>query len=552
MLASLTIHNILLFRNQHIQFGEGLNVVTGETGAGKSMLLDCLGFVLGERKSSSIFVSESEPAEVTAVFNLPQDHAANAVLDEFEITKSDELVLRRIVAPSRRGATFVNDSRCTTQILNRLAYALIEVHGQDSGRSQMNPTQQRGILDAYAKSTKSVQEIQTVWRKWQDNVSQLEKAKESHSKAKRELDFLSHAIDEIIFLGLEDGEEETLAARHSELKSLIRHREDLQHALEALGANGAEGKAADALRCLQNVVSDDGGTNISQAAEAVDRAMVELNEASRCLEILRSESESDPHEIERVEERLHDLRRLARKHSVSPDQLLGLVANFEAERDKIQSELAQTDALPLQVKEYEKDYTHRAERLSKLRRVAARRLDKMVAVELPALKLKGAKFKTEISQREPGPDGHDRVDFIASTNASTPSGPIHQIASGGEFSRFMLALKVCLTSRNAGITMIFDEVDRDVGGATADAVGRRLRSLATKSQVLVVTHSPQVAAYGDHHLKIEKKSSLGATNTEVFTLSDPSKRVREIARMLSGETITEAAEAAAVALLKVT
>ncbi len=550
MLASLSTRNLLLFRDQHIRFGEGLNVISGETGAGKSMLLACLGFVLGERKFSAMVNSTHGASEVTAVFHVPKLHPANAILNDIGIPPANDLVLRRCVSKSGRGESFVNDRRCTAQTLGRLAYTLIEIHGQDSSRRQMNPSEQRAIFDSFAELTQRVKEIRALWKRWQEVSLASQKAEQSRSRIETEIEYLSHAIDEIKTLNPEIGEEEKLTSRRSQLKSLMSHLEDLQRASESLGANGAEGRAADALRYLQNIDSHDGATNVAQALEAVDRAMIELNEASRYLEGLRSDLDSDPHEIERVEERLHEIRRLARKHATSSDQLVALADQFSEKLTRFQSDLVATDDMPNQAKRLESDYKRQSVQLSKIRWQAAARLDKMVASELPALKLKDAQFRTEISEREPGPEGEDTIHFVASTNAATPAGPIHQIASGGEFSRFMLALKVCLTSRNSGITMIFDEVDRDVGGATADAVGRRLRSLATNSQVLVVTHSPQVAAYGDCHLKIEKKAGIGTTNTEVLPLSGHAERVNEIARMLSGETISVEAEAAAVTLLK--
>ncbi len=548
MLASLSVRNVLLFQNQQIEFGDGLNVLTGETGAGKSMLLDCLGFVLGERKSPGLFSSMNRNSEAAAVFRLPDGHAANAVLDEFAIQPMEELVLRRVISPSGRISSFVNDSRCTAGVLSRLAHVLIESHGQDSSRSQMKPSEHRALLDAFADAGVSLRQVRDSWRKLQDAKSDLDRAERGRAEAENETAFLRQALDEINDLNPQAGEEERLSARRSELKSFLRHQEDLLRAAEAIGASGAEGQASDAIRWLQNAGAGE-NDSVREAADSVDRAIVELNEASRLLDGIRSRFDADPHEVERVEERLHAIRRLARKHSTPPDGLTELSAKFTALLDRMRDQIAEAGEIPDRVRRLEQDYHEHARRLSAIRRAAAKRLDRMVGGELPALKLNAARFRADVSSREARSDGQDSVVFTASTNASTPSGPIHQIASGGEFSRFMLALKVCLTSRNSGITMIFDEVDRDVGGATADAVGRRLRSLAADTQVLAVTHSPQVAAYGDCHLRIEKHAARGTASANVVRLSGR-QRVNEIARMLSGETVTGEAEAAAASLLK--
>ena len=548
MLASLSIRNILLFQNQNIEFDGGLNVLTGETGAGKSILLDCLGFALGGRKPPGMFSSDSPDSEVAAVFRLSGDHAAHAVLSESGIPQSDELVLRRTVPQSGRASVFVNDSRCTAAILRRLAHVLVEVHGQDSSRSQMNPSEHRLLLDAFAGNEALLTQVRGAWQELRNARSVLQRAESRRTELENEILFLRHALDEITELSPGAGEEASLSAKRSELKSFLRHQEDLQRAAESLGASGAEGLASEAIRWLHDSGAGE-SERLREVADTVDRAIVELNEAGRLLEGIRSVFEADPHEIERVEERLHEIRRLSRKHSTAPDRLPELAAGFSDELERHLSETAETDAMPDRVRRLERKYGGLAEKLTLARQEAAERLDRMVQGELAPLKLNSAQFKTEISGREAGPDGGDSVVFTAATNASTPCGPIHQIASGGEFSRFMLALKVCLTSRNTGITMIFDEVDRDVGGATADAVGRRLRSLASETQVLCVTHSPQVAACGNVHLRIEKQTDQGRAATNVIPLSG-AQRVTEIARMLSGESITTEAEAAAVSLLR--
>lgn len=548
MLASLSIRNILLFENQHIEFGNGLNVLTGETGAGKSILLDCIGFVLGERQPQGISAKKDKSCEVSAEFQLPKNHVAFGVLEELGLPQLDQLILRRVVSPSGRSSIFVNDSRCTSAALRRLGHTLIEVHGQDTSRAQMNPSEHRSLLDSFAECDEILSEVATYWYKFQDAKDALEKVEQGRVEAEKEIDFLQHSLDEISELNPEPSEEQTLSTRRAELKSYQRHHEDLQQAASAIGSSGAEGMAGDAIRWLQKSGSDQ-NESLREISEAIDRAMIELNEATRLLDQLRTKFETNSGETEIVEERLHNIRRIARKHDVSPDSLLELKNKFAAELELQQSTIKNADLMPSLVKQYQDKYHQCAEKLSKIRIKAASRLDNMVRHELPDLKLKSAQFKTEISKQAAGPNGEDGVLFVASTNKSTPSGPIHQIASGGEFARFMLAMKVCLTSRNFGITMIFDEVDRDVGGATADAIGRRLCSLATETQLLVVTHSPQVAAYGNCHFRIKKHTEKDRTSTQVFPLSGQ-ERVQEIARMLSGQSITPEAEAAAVSLIK--
>ena len=548
MLASLSIRNILLFENQHIEFGNGLNVLTGETGAGKSVLLDCIGYVLGERQSTNLFTTNKHHSEITAVFHLKGSHTVYSVLEECGIPTMDELVLRRVVNQNGRSSSFVNDSRCTTAILRRLGHVLMEVHGQDANRRQLSPGEHRLLLDNYANADETVSKVGEAWLRLKDAEQSLAEAESNRVKAENEIAFLKHALNEILNLDPIIGEEANLVTRRAELKTFQNHQEDLKQATEAIGISGAEGMAANAIRWLQKSGANT-NNSIREILEAVDRAMLELNEANRLLDQLKSQFDADPHEIERVEERLHEIRRIARKHQISPDSLPDLVAKFTDELNRQKETIANANELPDIVKQRLDDYWGYVQKLSKIRYQAAKRLDKLVNRELPALKLKTASFHTEISRQEAGPHGKDGIVFMASTNVSTPSGPIHLIASGGEFSRFMLAMKVCLTSRNTGITMIFDEVDRDVGGATADAIGRRLQSLAAETQLLVVTHSPQVAAYGNCHLRIEKHTANNCTKTQVTTLSE-SQRISEIARMLSGETISNEAKAAAVALLK--
>ena len=546
MLASLSIHNVLVFLDQQIEFGAGLNILTGETGVGKSVLLDCLGFVIGKNRFPSLPPISGDNSEVSAVFRLPSGHKVETILDELSLPNMEELMLRRAVAPNGRISNYVNDRRCTTALLGRLGECLVEVHGQDTNRHVMGPAEQREWLDTFANCGHRVAELRSEWEHLQQVRREFERAEKGRREAKAERDYLSHACEEVARLDLKPGEEEKLSLRRSELRAFRRYGEELQQASLAIGSSGAEGMASDAIGQLQTMQLA-GESQIGEAVEAIDRALVELNEAGRLLAEVQAGFESDPHELERVDDRLYTIRHLSRKHNVSVGQLPELAHSLETQLADICAQLARSDELPAVLAKQERQYNQLAVNLSAERRKAARRLDQRVHDELAPLHLGAARFTTEITQRKAGPEGLDEVRFVAATNASTPPGPIHQIASGGEFSRFMLALRVCSVSQSAGMTMIFDEVDRDVGGATADAIGRRLRLLSNETQVLAVTHSPQVAAYADTHLKMEKQLKQGLDTTDVHPLADDS-RIAEIARMLSGKAVTDEAEAAAKVL----
>ncbi len=546
MLASLSIRNVLLIRQLDLEFAEGLNVLTGETGAGKSILLDSLGHALGSRGLPAPEETDTEGSAVAAVFLLRGRHPARAVLQQSGLPDSDELLLRRTLAGSGRSACFVNDRRCTVETLRTLAAALVEVHGQNADRSRMNPAGHRALLDSYAGAADLAKRVRGKWRALQDAAAAHDEAASRHDETAKEADFLRHALDELRRLRPEPGEAETLSVRRSQLKNHLRYQEELGRAAEAVGSSGAEGSAADAIRWLQSAAADD--PQIAEAAEAIDRAMLELNEAGRALAAICSRFDQDPLEIERVEDRLHWIRWHAKKHNVQPDRLPELIQEFEARLEGLEVGLEDPARLFRRVQDLRGEYDRLAAQLSAKRRNAADRLDRAVAGELVPLKMGHARFSTEIGPRQPGAEGTDTVHFTASANLSTPAGPINRVASGGEFSRFMLALKVCLTEQNAGISMIFDEIDRGVGGATADAVGKRLQSLGKRSQVLVVTHSPQVAAYGDRHWRIEKRAGAGDAQTCAVRLEGV-ERTTEIARMLAGKRITGEAQAAAAALL---
>ncbi|MGL4237616.1 DNA repair protein RecN [Tabrizicola sp.] len=545
MLRSLEIRDVLIIDRLSLELGPGLNVLTGETGAGKSILLDALGFVLGWRGRAELVRQGASQGEVTAVFDLAPGHAARAVLDEAGIEAEDELILRRVNAADGRKTAWVNDRRVSGEVLRDLSDHLVELHGQHDDRGLLNPRGHRALLDAFAGLDLSA--LRAAWVAQREARAALAEAEGALSRAAAEEEFLRHAVAELDKLNPEPGEEAVLDARRRLMQGAGRIREDVAKALAALSEEGAEGRMRDALRWLDGAAEKAEG-RLEGALDALNRALIELGEAQGGVERTLEALDFDPGELERVEERLFGIRALARKHGVLPDDLGSFADELRGRLAAIDGGAAGIARLQAAVAEAEAAYAAEAAGVTAARRAAAGRLDAAMAAELAPLKMERAVFVTEIAAGEPGPDGVDAVTFTVATNPGAPSGPLNRIASGGELSRFLLALKVCLTGDSPGLTLIFDEIDRGVGGATADAVGRRLSALATGAQVLVVTHSPQVAAFGARHWRVEKRVTGEETLSTVTALGQ-ADRVEEIARMLAGDTVTDAARAAARALL---
>ncbi len=547
MLRSLDIRDMLIIDRLTLEFQPGLNVLTGETGAGKSILLDALGFVLGWRGRAELVRKGAEQGEVTAEFDLPSGHAAAEVLEDSGIPLDDMLILRRVNTRDGRKTAWVNDRRVSGEVLRRLSDTLIELHGQHDDRGLLNPRGHRQLLDAFGGHDDLLARCRAAWRDWQGAREELKEAEARIGELKTEEDFLRHAVSEFEALEPEPGEDASLDARRRLMQAGERISADVSRAHAALGSEGAEGMMRDAARWLETA-AEDAGDVLSSAITALDRALVELGEAedgvARALESLAF----DPAELERVEERLFAIRAMARKHSVVPDDLGGLAETYRARLDALDAGAEDIAGLERAVAEAETRYQDAADALGAARAQAADALDRAMVKELAPLKLERAEFSTELVEADAGPEGADQVAFTVATNPGAPAGPLNKIASGGELSRFLLALKVCLTAENDGLTMIFDEIDRGVGGATADAVGRRLEGLAEDAQVIVVTHSPQVAARGGHHWRVAKQVQNDVTLSVVAALSD-NERVDELARMLAGDTVTEEARAAARALL---
>jgi DNA repair protein RecN (Recombination protein N) len=547
MLRGLDIRDVLIIDRLELEFQPGLNVLTGETGAGKSILLDSLGFVLGWRGRADLVRAGADQGQVTADFDLPAGHPAFGILEEAGIDHEGELILRRTNTKDGRKTAYVNDRRVSGEVLRQLSDVLVELHGQQDDKGLLNPRAHRTMLDDFAGAGQALADCRAAWRRVSVARKALNAAETQLADMRAEEDFLRHAVAELQALSPEPGEAERLDVRRRMMQAAERIRGDIDRADQALGRDGAEGMMGDALRWLEGA-DDAADGHLAAPLEALARAMAELAEAQSGVQNALAGLDFDPYELEQTEERLFAIRALARKHQVDVDALPGLADELTTRLEALDAGDAGLAKLRGDVMATETDYTAAATALSELRAQAAGRLDAAMAAELAPLKMERAVFQTVITPGTPGPDGQDEVAFKVATNPGAPAGALNKIASGGELSRFLLALKVCLTADSHGITMIFDEIDRGVGGATADAVGRRLESLAKDAQVLVVTHSPQVAALGAHHWRVEKRVANDVTLSTVIPLN-AGQRVDEIARMLSGDTITEAARQAAKALL---
>lgn len=547
MLRGLDIADMLIVDRLSLEFQPGLNVLTGETGAGKSILLDALGFVLGWRGRADLVRQGAQQGEVTAWFDLPPEHPARHVLEEAGLPVEDELILRRVNTADGRKTAWVNDRRASGEVLRTLSDTLVELHGQHDDRGLLNSRGHRLILDEFADLAAERSAVRAAWRVRADAEKALAEAVARVAGIREEEEYLRHAVAELDSVAPQPGEDAELDARRRLIQAAERIREDVARAHDALGNDGAEGAMGTALRWLDAVVDKAEGA-LDAPVAALNRAMVELDEALAGIAGAMEAMDFDPTELETTEERLFAIRALARKHGVVPDELSGFADVLRGKLAELDAGERDLDALRARLAATEKAYEQAAEVLGAARRAAAERLDAAMRDELAPLKMERAVFTTEVTEDQPGPDGRDAVAFTVATNPGAPAGPLNRIASGGELSRFLLALKVCLARGQSGVTMIFDEIDRGVGGATADAVGRRLAALASNGQVLVVTHSPQVAALGTHHWRVQKHVADGMTTTDVTPLA-PQARIDEIARMLAGDTVTDEARGAARVLL---
>lgn len=552
MLLSLEIRDILIIDRLDIAFQPGLNVLTGETGAGKSILLDALGAVLGWRGRGDLVRQGASRAEVTAVFQLSEGHPAETLLAEAGIDLEDgELIIARSQTAEGRKTARVNDKSVTAATLRSIGETLVELHGQHDDRGLLDPKGHRRLLDAYAGIAEPLAATKSAWATRIAAEKALIEAETALSEVAAEEDFLRHAVAELDGLAPEPGEDAQLDATRRLMQQAERIRDDITAAHYALTGDRAEGQIADAIRWLESV-ADRAEGRLDPTLEALSRAMLELSEAISGVEDTLQSLSFDPLELERTEERLFAIRALARKHQVQPDDLGTFAENLRVRLSALDAGEGEIGKLRQALSDADARYEGAAVQLTNARKDAAALLDSAMAAELAPLKMERAQFKTVIETAPPGPEGRDSVTFTVATNPGAPAGPLNKIASGGELSRFLLALKVCLAAGEDPKTLIFDEIDRGVGGATADAVGKRLAALADGAQVLVVTHSPQVAAKGGHHWRVEKRietqDGADITLSTVVPLA-VSDRIDELARMLSGDRVTDAARAQARELL---
>jgi DNA repair protein RecN (Recombination protein N) len=554
MLASLAIRDVVLIEKLDLSFDAGLAVLTGETGAGKSILLDSLGLALGHRAEAGLVRAGQTQASVAAAFLPSPDHPCFDILRDQGISAEDELVLRRVLQADGKSRAFINDQPVSVALLKRLGATLVEVQGQHEQVGLADPATHAGLLDAFGALDGERSATATAWAAWRDATRRLAAAREAIASAQREEEWLRHAVGELADLAPEEGEEDALATERQRLQQGERRAEAIATALGELTPR--DRRAASPARALREAARalerlPPPNEEAQPAIQALAAAQDALSEAETLLTRLMNEAGPDPRRLEQVEERLFALRAAARKHTVPVSELATLLASLRARLEALDAGAGEVATLEAAEAKARSTYIAAAGKLSAARRKSATALEKALAEELPPLKLDRARLVIDITAREEsawGADGQDRVTFLVATNPGQTPGPLAKIASGGELSRLMLALKVVLARGSPVPTLIFDEVDSGIGGATAAAVGERLARVADRVQVLVVTHSPQVAARGTRHFRVAKQVKGQRAETRVEIL-DQAERHEELARMLAGEKVTEAARAAARSLL---
>jgi DNA repair protein RecN (Recombination protein N) len=555
MLAALSIRDIVLIDRLDLEFGKGLSALTGETGAGKSILLDAFSLAIGARGDASLVRRGAAQGQVTASFDLDPSHPVFALLAANGIEGEDTLILRRVQGADGRSRAFINDIGVSVQLLRQVGQALVEIHGQHDDRALIDPSGHRDLVDAFGGLSGEAARVAEAYAAWQGAEAERARQASEIAASRANADYVSHALEELHLLNPERGEEEALASRRQLMMHAEKIAAELNEALDALQGEGTDGaRLAAALRRIERQASV-GGAVLALVAEALERVLAETNTARARIEEALALTAFEPKELERAEERLFALRALARKHKVMTDDLPVLVDRLEAELAALDQGETRGSELTRAAEAARKAYETLALALSEGRKQVGARLDEEVARELAPLKLDRASFLTSIETlalADGGPSGIDRIAFFVRTNPGTEPGPLMKVASGGELARFILALKVVLAARGSAPTLVFDEADAGVGGATAAAVGERLARLAARVQVLAVTHAPQVAALADGHMLIAKEPVRGpdgeAMATRVAVLEGAHRR-EEIARMLAGQTITDEARAAAMRLM---
>ncbi len=553
MLTSLSIRDIVLIEKLDLMLGAGLTVLTGETGAGKSILLDSLGLATGARADRALVRQGQEKGMVSAAFTVALEHPAGQLLEEQGLDGGDgTIILRRQITADGRSRAWANDQPISQTLLSELGNMLVEVHGQHDDRGLLDSAGHRGLLDAFGGYQAELTAVRDRYRGYRDAESALQAAETTLAEAKADEDFLSHAVEELSALAPELGEEQQLSERRTLMMQGEKLAADLDgYQKELTHDGGVDATVRGILRRMERSDSSVGAL-LAPVIESLDRAAIELGEGLEALDSLQRELEFDPHELERVEERLFEIRRLARKHDCQGEDLPELLKTLKTRYEAVSAGDEMVAGARARRDDAKAALTAALEALHKKRKVAAGKLDTLVMAELPPLKLEKAQFRTVVElmdEADWSSSGGDRVYFEVKTNPGTPFGALVKIASGGELARFILALKVVLARGSNIPVMVFDEVDKGIGGATASAVGDRLKRLSDSAQVLVVTHSPQVAARGDCQFQISKGDEGTETRTNVVALENNERR-EEIARMLAGSTVTDAARAAADQLLE--
>lgn len=551
MLSRLSIRDIVLIEKLDIDFQPGLSVLTGETGAGKSILLDALSLALGARGDASLVRHGAAQGQVIAVFDVPRNHPVRALLAENAIEDDGDVILRRVQTADGRTRVFVNDQPSSVTLMRDVGHALVEIHGQHDERALVDPGAHRDVLDAFGGHLGAVRSTGEAWRHWRACEQELTRHRAKVAAAAREADYLRAAVAELTKLDPQPGEETELAELRAHMMRAEKIASEIHDAQDVLsGPSSPLPQLASLLRRLQRKAGEAPGL-LDEVVKSLDEAMLSLDAAQSGVEAALRATEYDPQRLEKAEERLFSLRAASRKHSVAVDDLAQL-------RDTMSADLADLDAgegrlhgLEKQAGAAREAYDIAAAQLSSLRHAAAAGLTKAVMAELPALKLERAAFIVEMKSEAENrmEEGIDQIEFWVRTNPGTRPGPMMKVASGGELSRFLLALKVALADRGSAPTLVFDEIDTGVGGAVADAIGQRLARLSKRVQVLSVTHAPQVAARAATHFLISKSGSTDRVATGIAEM-DRTARQEEIARMLAGATITDEARAAAERLLR--
>ena len=551
MLVHLSIRDIVLIDRLDVDLAPHLTVLTGETGAGKSIVLDAFTLALGARGDAALVRQGAEQGQVTAAFDLRRDHPARAALRANDLDADGDLILRRVQLADGRTRAFINDQPVTVQVLRDVGQRLVEIHGQHDERALVDAATHRTLLDAFGGNLDRAAEVGRRWSMWKEREQTVMMERERLKRALAEADFIRHAVEELTTLAPQPGEEQALADRRAALMRAEKAADDLRDAHDAVaGSASPVPTLAAVLRRLERRVPD-AGDLVGGPVKALDQALQALEDARAGLENALSIADFDPKELERIEERLFGLRAAARKFSTTVEELPAVAARFKSDLEAIDRGAEKLSQMEKAAGEAENAFRAEAEALSKARQKAAKGLDKAVNAELPPLKLERAEFMTEIASdaAAPGPEGFDRVEFWVRTNPGSKPGPLMKVASGGELARFLLAVKVVLADRGSAPTLVFDEIDTAVGGAVSDAIGARLALLGEKVQVLSVTHAPQVAARAANHFLVLKEAvDKTRVATRVRPLDTKLKR-EEIARMLAGAEITEEARKAAERLI---